>query len=296
MQEKEAPLISVLMAVKNEELYLEDAVNSLCKQSWVNWETIIVDDLSEDSTFALATRLSENESRVKVLRNINTGKVGAYNTAFSQATGKYFVFFAGDDLLTENSLRDRVSGLFNRPLGACSYGKLKTFSASSKYDSVEIPRTGVGKISGGGVMFDRELADFVFPIPSTLPNEDTWTRLCLEYFSNYHCPLSAVVLRYRIHENNSHRRGVGFDSTSAMLSKRHAAVQIFYDLNKKRLSDKSLELLRTEIICGNLRSEGNLLGLLMLRIPLRKKLAALATANKYIFKIKMRFFRFFTGR
>jgi glycosyltransferase involved in cell wall biosynthesis len=109
---KSVPEISVVMANYNGARYLEAAVESIQNQSLKSWELIIVDDASQDDSVALATRLSEGDRRVSVMRQTaNRGPAAARNRAFDVARGQWIAVFDSDDIMLPRrleTLRDRA--------------------------------------------------------------------------------------------------------------------------------------------------------------------------------------------
>ena len=74
------PLVSVVMPAYNCQLYIESAVRSVMNQSCRDWELIVVDDLSNDSTSELVQKLSETDDRIRLVENeINMGAAESRN-------------------------------------------------------------------------------------------------------------------------------------------------------------------------------------------------------------------------
>ena len=96
---EQLPLISVLIPTFNVEKYVTEAIESICNQTYVNLEIIIVDDCSTDMTFKILTEFTKFDNRIKLFRNKeNLGIVGALNFALAQANGKYIARMDGDDI------------------------------------------------------------------------------------------------------------------------------------------------------------------------------------------------------
>lgn len=92
------PTVSCLMPVYNAERYLEEAVESILSQTMVDWELILVDDGSQDSSGEILSRLSLREPRIKILSQSNTGIVGALNAGLSLCRGEYVARMDADDI------------------------------------------------------------------------------------------------------------------------------------------------------------------------------------------------------
>jgi len=58
------PLVSVLVPFKNTALFLPDCLQSIINQTYTNWELIIVDDGSTDSSFSIVKQFADNDSKI----------------------------------------------------------------------------------------------------------------------------------------------------------------------------------------------------------------------------------------
>lgn len=103
------PRVSVITPAYNAADYLEETVKSVQNQTFTDWEMIIVDDCSEDDTYNLAKKLSEDDSKIRVLKNkANSGVAATRNTALDAATGEYIAFLDSDDLWLPQKLEKQV--------------------------------------------------------------------------------------------------------------------------------------------------------------------------------------------
>ena len=115
---KYQPLVSVLMAAYNIEKYVQEAVESVLKQSYENFELIIVDDCSSDSTFKILEKLSKKDKRIKLYRNEkNLGRPKTRNKLLDlvSSNSKYFMWMDSDDVIREDLIVKKVSYFENHP-------------------------------------------------------------------------------------------------------------------------------------------------------------------------------------
>jgi len=114
------PLVSVVMAVYNGEQYLKDAVYSVMAQTFSNFEFIIIDDGSTDNTPKLLEQFSRNDSRIKIIRQENSGLPAALNRGICEARGKYIARMDADDISLPNRFELQVEFMENNPeIGLC---------------------------------------------------------------------------------------------------------------------------------------------------------------------------------
>ena len=97
-------LISVIMPAYNAEQWIEDAVRHVINQTYRDWELIIINDGSTDSTPEICMRLQNEDSRIKVLAQENKGLCMTRNIGMSCIKGEYFIIIDSDDRLKKNAL------------------------------------------------------------------------------------------------------------------------------------------------------------------------------------------------
>ena len=91
------PKASVIVPCWNVEKWVEDAVNSVLRSTFPDFEVIAVDDGSTDGTGAILERLAAADGRVRVVHQANRGLSGARNGGLDVARGEYVFFLDGDD-------------------------------------------------------------------------------------------------------------------------------------------------------------------------------------------------------
>lgn len=105
------PLVSVIMPAYNAELYIGEAIKSVINQTFQNWELIIVDDGSTDTTAEIIVEYKRNEKRIKSLFQKNGKQGKARNLGLAYSNGKYIAFLDADDLWVENKLTIQINYL-----------------------------------------------------------------------------------------------------------------------------------------------------------------------------------------
>lgn len=108
-------MFSIIMPAFNSEKYILDAVESVIRQSYEDWELLIVDDSSTDSTLSLLKYTFSNEPRIKILSNkFKKGASGARNTGIETAQYRYISFLDSDDMWQKDKLRNQFDTLVNK--------------------------------------------------------------------------------------------------------------------------------------------------------------------------------------
>lgn len=109
------PLVSVVMPVYNAGRFLSVAVNSICAQSFSDWEMICVNDGSSDGSGRVLDELAQGDDRIRVVHQSNTGIVGALNRGCELARGPLICRMDSDDVSLPNRIQKQVAFLRAAP-------------------------------------------------------------------------------------------------------------------------------------------------------------------------------------
>lgn len=93
------------MPVYNSEKYISEAIESVCNQSYKNWELLIVNDGSTDYTSKIIDDFAKKDSRIKVFHRKNEGVSMARNFALNKVCGEYITFIDSDDMYHADRLK-----------------------------------------------------------------------------------------------------------------------------------------------------------------------------------------------
>lgn len=116
MAEQFAPTASVVMSVYNGELYLAEAIDSILAQTLTDFELLIVDDGSQDSSAQIIRSYTERDSRIRFFQlERNMGIADARNHAIAAATGEFITIMDCDDISMPKRLEKQASFLEANP-------------------------------------------------------------------------------------------------------------------------------------------------------------------------------------
>ena len=138
------PLVSVVMPAYNARPFIEDSIRSVLNQDYPNIELIVVDDGSKDGTPEAAEKF---DSRVKVLRQNNSGPAAARNRGIAAASGDFIAFLDADDIWLPGKLALQVQYLQAHPdVGVVFGGFLRwypqtggSFTSAPKPENLDSP-------------------------------------------------------------------------------------------------------------------------------------------------------------
>lgn len=103
-------MISVIIPAYNAQAYLRECLESVLAQTYTDWEAVIVDDGSTDSTLAIASSYAGRDSRFKVVSIPNRGLASARNAGIGNACGEWLAYVDSDDTLHPKAL-ERLNGV-----------------------------------------------------------------------------------------------------------------------------------------------------------------------------------------
>ncbi|ALJ04597.1 hypothetical protein APS56_05340 [Pseudalgibacter alginicilyticus] len=231
------PVVSVIMPVFNNVLYIEEAVYSILNQTFSDFELIIIDDGSTDGTSELLKTFTDFRIKTIYFKE-NKGVSIATNEGFKLAKGKYIARMDGDDVSVPERLEKQVNVLNeNSHIFICG-GLVKYFGGSNevipykeKYSEILAELLLSCSICMGASMFRRkELANYFYD-ETRISGEDYyfWTQVAwLGEIYN----LQTVLLLYRVHDRQAstkHKSQQVLDDISIRLQ---LFKKLNYDTNK----------------------------------------------------------------
>ncbi|HVE92182.1 MAG TPA: glycosyltransferase [Actinomycetota bacterium] len=174
------PLISVVMTNYNYDAFVDRAVQSVLEQTYPNWELIICDDGSADSSPGILRRLAGADSRIRLILQANAGQAGALNAAAMAAEGDLLCFLDSDDWWFPVKLEEVARCLRLEPEAGMVTHALRVVGLDERILRDAYPR----RLSGGwagrrlvdgdssvvlppcsALSMRREIATEVFPLP-----------------------------------------------------------------------------------------------------------------------------------
>ncbi|MBQ8015146.1 MAG: glycosyltransferase family 2 protein [Clostridia bacterium] len=132
-------LVSIIMPSYNTARFIKETVESVLAQSYTNWELLVVDDCSTDSTDDVMAQFL-GDSRIKYIKNEkNSGAAVSRNRALREAKGKWIAFLDSDDLWLPDKLKNQIDFMKNNGYHF-SY---------TKYMEIDEDSKPCGKVVGG---------------------------------------------------------------------------------------------------------------------------------------------------
>ena len=102
------PLVSIIIPVYNVELYLEECMKSILRQTYANLDIILVDDGSKDKSPEMCDKYAREDTRVQVVHKENGGLMSAWMAGVQVAKGTYLLFVDSDDWIDLETVEELV--------------------------------------------------------------------------------------------------------------------------------------------------------------------------------------------
>lgn len=288
--------VSVVIAAKNEAVYVREAVASILAQEHVDFELVFVDDGSTDNTADIVR--SFDDIRVRLLSNTKAGKVSAFNLGVAEAIGDWVCIFAGDDIMPAGSLAERWLAVkdveSDQPVvGLC---RLITMSENKKIDGHVVPKDPRrGGLTGVSYLMDRRALGALFPVPENLPNEDTWLETAVLHLDLKLVHSGAIGCRWRVHSGNSINMLVPFDEFNKKLTPRMAAYGQFLEANGSALTANSRAKLEAKVRCEDARKAGNPLKIWLSGATVIERLRAISLSSRIPYEVRRKLYGLLSG-
>lgn len=203
-------LVSIIMPSYNAATTIEKSIDTVLKQTYPNWELIIVDDCSKDDTLKVLEKY-QDDPKIKVISNqVNSRAAITRNNGLKLAQGQYLAFLDSDDLWSADKIEKQIAFLADK--NAC-------FSFTS-YDCIDendedmrriirVPETissmdllGNTIIGCSTVLIDRaQTGDFSFVVGNKREDMFTWHLLLKRGFVAY--GMDEIMMHYRVSSSSS---------------------------------------------------------------------------------------------
>ncbi|MCT4619062.1 MAG: glycosyltransferase family 2 protein [Marinisporobacter sp.] len=198
-------LVSIITPVYNSERFIKETIQSVQKQTYANWEIILVDDCSTDSSERIIRYMIEKDPKIKYIKlENNSGAAVARNTAIKNSKGRFIAFLDSDDLWECDKLEKQIKFMLNKDIGFSFTGYNLIDEDGNDLDKVikvpdQIDYDGLLKNTIIGcltVMIDRsKIGDFRMPLIRAGQDTATWLSILKKGYIAY--GLNEPLARYR---------------------------------------------------------------------------------------------------
>lgn len=199
-------LVSIITPVYNAEKFIRETIESVQNQTYTNWEMLLINDCSTDSSAEIIKEKAAEDSRIKYIElDKNSGAAITRNTGISKAQGRYIAFLDSDDIWKSDKLDKQLALIKEKDIGFCftSYRYVmqdgvptnKVARAPEKIDYNGLLKNTI--IGCSTVLIDREVIGD-FRMTNVRRGQDTATWLQLLKRTEYAYGIYEDLVWYRV--------------------------------------------------------------------------------------------------
>ena len=211
------PLVSVIIPAYNSELYIKETLASVSKQTFTEFEVIVIDDGSTDSQREIILSYCIADPRFRYLFLENQGVSGARNTGFNHSSGAYVAFLDADDVWLPDNLSSKlekfekgdyglvhsdaslIDGMSNMKEGTMVGREGELLTNMLTWDGTQVPGPSSILVKRSVLqsvgLFDSRL--------STSADHDFFLRVSAKYKIGH---VTKITWKYRLHGANMHKK------------------------------------------------------------------------------------------
>ena len=204
------PLVSVITPTYNSEVFISETIESVRSQTYTNWELILVDDASSDTTVEILKKYATLDQRITFfLLEKNSGAAIARNMAIEKASGSFIAFLDADDLWKPEKLSTQISFMLKKDIAVSfssyelmdekgnSLGKMIKALPTVNYAKM-LKSNYVGNLTG---IYNADKLDKVY-MPNIRKRQDwaLWLKL-IKKVGHAHS-IAEPLAKYRVRENS----------------------------------------------------------------------------------------------
>ena len=201
-------MVSIVLPTYNGEKYIRESIQSIINQTYMEWELLVIDDCSQDSTNSIVAEYVEKDKRIRLFKNEQNLRLPAsLNAGFSKASGDYLTWTSDDNLYKPDALekmldvlqRDEKCGLvFSRMEYMDREGTWKGLSYAPK----NVRELCYHNIVGASFMYTRKVYEQIGDYDTgkfLMEDYDYWLRIAKSYAIKY---FPEVLYQYRQHRGS----------------------------------------------------------------------------------------------
>jgi len=203
-------LVSIITPTYNCGKFISETIDSVLRQSYENWEMIIVDDCSTDNTKEIVETYIKQDNRIKYyLLDVNSGAAIARTKAMELAKGKYMAFLDSDDLWTPDKLEKQILFMKKNDYNftCTAYEQIDEKGISLNKIIKTVSKTDYNRllldcpVGNSTVMYNVErLGKFVVPNIRKRNDDALWLQILKK--EKYIYGMDNILMKYRIRSNS----------------------------------------------------------------------------------------------
>lgn len=201
------PIISIVLPSYNGAKYIRQAIDSVINQTFVDWELILVDDCSTDSTAIIMDEYAKRDSRIRVIHNANNHQLpSSLNIGFELASGQYLTWTSDDNIYLPEALKKMLDNLSAHEDSPMVCADMSIINGNG--EEIAIEKTGafdlcIANEIGACFLYRRDVLQTIGEYDASMflvEDYDYWLRIEECYGNIVH--INEVLYRYRRHSGS----------------------------------------------------------------------------------------------
>lgn len=171
-------LVSIITPMYNSEKYISEMIESVINQSYSNWELIIVDDSSIDTSCSIVENYILKNNKIKLIKQkTNNGPAEARNIGIRNSKGKYIAFLDSDDLWHKEKLKIQIKFMTENNIAlTCTSYEIVSYNLKSSYGKFIVPSK---------ITYKDMLKKNYFSCDTVVINKDYMKNINMESFEKH---------------------------------------------------------------------------------------------------------------
>lgn len=165
-------MISIVMPMRNAMPFLNECITSIINQTFSDWELIVINDHSTDSSFDVLSDFAQQDPRITVINATGKGIIDALQQAYSKSTGDYITRMDADDIMPEQKLELMHNQLLKNPEAVVT-GKIKYIGENLR-DGYKNYETWMNTMMENHTHYDFMYKECVIPSPAWMTSRQTF--------------------------------------------------------------------------------------------------------------------------
>ena len=165
-------MISILIPFKNTAAFLNECLDSILAQTYVNWQIIAIDDHSNDNSLNIVKSYAKKDKRIQVHTNIENGIIPALRLAYQKSSGKFITRMDSDDIMKPNRLEFMVEALKTKGKKHVAIGQVQYFSHRGISDGYSRYEKWLNNLTALGSNYTEIYKECVIPSPCWMVYKD----------------------------------------------------------------------------------------------------------------------------
>lgn len=202
------PKVSIILPTYNGEKYIRESIESVIKQTYTQWELIIVNDCSTDETGTIIEEYIRKDKRISVICNVHNQRLPkSLNIGFRQAKGEYLTWTSDDNLYMPKAIECMIDVMTKKQNKAMVRANMVIIDEQGK-DIKNSEPFFIDEICycnhiGACFLYKKEALDKVGgynPDLFCVEDYDYWLRIYKEYGDIFN--IQEILYKYRVHEES----------------------------------------------------------------------------------------------